>query len=340
MDKRALRRLVLFLSILLAVPLIFNPPAVLAAKKITIKLTTVQMPAQQMGKGAQQLAKLVGKEMGDKVEIKVYPSAQLYGGKEEVEALMRGEIEMCFPIGSQLENLDPALQVFKLPFIFPDADTAYKVLDSEIGTALMKKLYDMNILSIGMFTSGNVLFSNSKRPLLMPEDFKGLKMRSFGRMGKDTLNALGATAVVTASEETFSALQQGVIDGMSTPNSVYLRRKYNTIQKYVTDGGMVNFTNGFLLTNVKFWNGLPDDVRKPLKAIVDKVIADMRKEMDVYNDKVNDDIRKAGNEVFVLTKEQAAAWREALQSVYVKYGSEIGEDLIKNIQDRVKQLGR
>ena len=339
MDRLSSTRLGLALGILLAVLLVFNPSGAQAAKKITIKLTTVQMPTQQMGKGAQQLAKLVNKELGDKVEIKIYPSAQLYGGKEEVEALMRGEIEMCFPIGSQLENLDPALQVFKLPFIFPDAETAYKVLDSEIGTALMKKLYGMNILSLGMFTSGNVLFSNSKRPLLMPEDFKGLKMRSFGRMGKDTLNGLGATAVVTASEETFSALQQGVIDGVSTPNSVYLRRKYNTIQKYVTDGGTVNFTNGFLLTNVKFWNDLPDDVRKPIKAIVDRVIVDMRKEMDVYNEKINEEIRKTGNEIFVLTPEQRAAWKEALQSVYVKFGPEIGEDLIKKIQARVKELG-
>jgi len=174
----------------------------------------------------------------------------------------------------------------------------------------------------------------------MPEDFRGLKMRSYGRMGKDTLEALGATAVVTASEETFSALQEGVIDGMSTPNSVYLLRKYNTVQKYVTDGGMLNFTNGYLLTNLKFWNGLPADVRTPLKAIVDRLIADMRREMDEDNVKIDDRIRKSGNELFILTPEQVAAWKKVLQVVYTKYGPEIGEEMIKKVQDRVKELGR
>jgi len=337
---RSLKKISVVLGALLALVLTLGLSSAPAADKITIKLTTVQMPKQQMGKGAQQLATIVKKELGEKVEIKVYPSAQLYGGKEEIEALMRGEIEMCFPIGSQLENVDPALQLFKLPFIFPSAHVAYKVLDSDIGTALMKKVLDRNILSLGIFTSGNVLFANSKRPLLMPEDFKGLKMRSFGRMGKDTLQALGATAVVTASEETFSALQQGVIDGMSTPNSVYLLRKYNTVQKYVTDGGMVNFTNGYLLANAKFWNGLPGDVRTPLKAIIDKVIADMRKEMDEENIKINERIKKTGNELFILTPEQVAAWEKALQVVYTKYGPEIGEDMIKKVQDRVKELSR
>jgi C4-dicarboxylate-binding protein DctP len=339
MKRLAHKRFGWMLGVLLAALLVFNVSGA-QAKKITIKLTTVQMPKQQMGKGAQQLAAMVNKELGDKVEIKVYPSAQLYGGKEEIEALMRGEIQMCLPIGSQLENVDPALQLFKLPFVFPSAEVAYKVLDSDIGTALMKKVFDKNILSLGIFSSGNVLFSDSKRPLLMPEDFKGLKMRSFGRMGKDTLEALGATAVVTASEETFSALQEGVIDGMSTPNSVYLPRKYNTVQKYVTDGGMVNFTNGYLLANVNFWNGLPGDVRAPLKAIVDKFIADIRKEMDEENVKINEQIKKTGNELFILTPEQAAAWKKALQVVYTKYGPEIGEDMIRKVQDRVAALSR
>jgi C4-dicarboxylate-binding protein DctP len=329
----------LALGILLTAFLVFNPPAA-HAKKITIRLATVQMPKQQMGRGAQQLATAVNRELGDKVEMKVYPSAQLYGGKEEIEALMRGEIEMSFPIGSQLENVDPTLQLFKLPFIFPSVEVAYKVLDSEIGTALMKKLLDKNILVLGIFSSGNVLFSDSKHPLLMPEDFRGLKMRSFGRMGKDTLEALGATAVVTASEETFSALQEGVIDGMSVPNSVYLLRKYNTVQKYVTDGGMLNFTNGYLLTNAKFWNGLPGDVRTPLKAISDKVIADMRKQMEEQNSKIDEEIKKTGNEVFTLTPEHVAAWEKALRVVYTKYGPEIGEDIIKRVQDRVSELSR
>jgi len=321
--------------VLIAALLLFNMTNALAAKKIIIKLTTIQMPKQQMGKACLKLAKIVNSRLGDKVQVAVFPSAQLYRGNEEIEALSRGEIQMSFVIGSKLELLDPSFQAFKLPFLFPDVETGYRVIDGPIGQELFSKLPSKNLQFLGLVNAGNVVLSNSKHPLLMPEDFKGLKMRSFGRMGKDTLAALGAQAVVTASSETFSALQQGVIDGLATPNSVYLKRKYNTIQKYVTDGGMINFTNVVILANYNFWKGLPDDVRTELKQILDKLVIEMREEMKANNEKIFDKIKATGNKVYRLTPEQVAAWKKALQKVYDKYGPEIGIKLIERMEKEI-----
>jgi C4-dicarboxylate-binding protein DctP len=333
-------RLSLMLAIFISIVLVGFLSETMAAKKITIKFTTVQMPKQQMGMAALKIAKIVNSQLGDRVVMRVYPSAQLYRGKEEIEALMRGEIEMSFVIGSRLESLDPSLQCFKLPFLFENVDVAYKVLDGPMGKELFKKLPPRNLQFLGLVNSGNVVFSNAKRPLRLPKDFEGLKMRSYGRMGKDTAAGLGATAVVTASSETFSALQQGVIDGVMTPNSVYLKRKYNTIQKYVTDGGTVNFTNTALLANLKFWNGLPDDVRSKLKAILDNVTAEMRMEMKAANEKIFDRISKAGNEVHHLSPEETAAWAKALQTLFVKYGPEIGESLIGDLRKEIAKFSK
>lgn len=337
---KKLIRLCLVSAISLTLLLAFNVSEPFAAKKITIKLTTIQMPKQQMGQAVLRLQKMVNSQLGDRVQIKAFTSAQLYRGKEEIEALMRGEIDISFVIGSRLETLDPAQQAFKLPFLFKNVDIAYNILDGSTGQELFKKLRTKNLHYLGLVNSGNVVFSNAKRPLRLPKDFEGLKMRSYGRMGKDTAAGLGATAVVTASSETFSALQQGVIDGVMTPNSVYLKRKYNTIQKYVTDGGVVNFTVAVLLANDKFWNGLPSDIRSKLDQIVNSVITDMRKEMKANNEKIFDNIRAAGNEVHHLTPEESAAWKKTLQPLYAKYGPEIGFALIENIQGQVKKLAQ
>ena len=159
-------------------------------------------------------------------------------------------------------------------------------------------------------------------------------------MGKDTAAFLGATAVVTPSSETFSALQTGVIDGVMTPNSVYLLRKYNTIQKYVTDGGLVNFTNTALLANLKFWNGLPDDVRTKMEKMIANMTARMRAEMKDDNAKIFDRIAEAGNEVHHLTPQEEAAWKKALQPLYEKYGPEIGQDLIEKLQKQSAALSK
>lgn len=333
-------RILLILSVGLSVLFAMGTNPSYAAKKIPIKLTTIQMPKQQMGKAALKLGKMVNKELGDRVQMKVYTSAQLYRGKEEMEALIRGEIQMAFVIGSRLETIDPALQCFKLPYLFPNVDVAYKVLDGPLGKDLFKMLPPRNLQFLGIVHAGNVVFSNAKRPLLWPDDFKGLKIRSYGRMGKDTAAFLGATAVVTPSSETFSALQTGVIDGVMTPNSVYLLRKYNTIQKYVTDGGLVNFTNSVLLANLKFWNGLPPDIRTRLKAMVDGLIAEMRAEMKADNEAIFARIKASGNEVYRLTPEQVAAWKKALRPLHDKYGPEIGKDLIATLEREVARLSR
>jgi C4-dicarboxylate-binding protein DctP len=339
-DMERFLRLSLVLAISLTLLLALNLSEPLAAKKITIKFTTVQMPKQQMGKAALQLGKAVNSQLGDKVRMKVFTSAQLYRGKEEIEALMRGEIQMAFVIGSRLEGIDPALQCFKLPYVFKSVDVAYKLTDGPFGDTLFKKLPPRNLKFLGLVNAGNVVFSNAKRPLRLPKDFKGLKIRSYGRMGKDTAAFLGATAVVTPSSETFSALQTGVIDGVMTPNSVYLKRKYDTIQKYVTDGGLVNFTNTALLANLKFWNGLPTDVRLKLKSLIDELTAEMRTEMKEDNKKIFDRIRAANNEVHHLNEEETAAWKKALQPLNDKYGPEIGQGFIEDMNKEVEKLSR
>ena len=329
MSKTAFNVAVIHFSFLVILALIAAPAAGGAEEKITIRLTTIQMPGQQMGAACSRLAEKVARTLEDKVDLRVYPSAQLYRSKEEIEALARGEIEMSFVIGSKLEVLDPSFQILKLPFLFPDVDTAYAVLDGPVGDELFGILPGKGLHFLGLVHSGNVVLSNSKRPLLRPEDFQGLRMRSFGRIGKDTLAALGAMAVVTASSETFSALQQGVIDGLATPNAVYLKRKYETVQKYVTDGGMLNFTNSVLLANEASWKRLPEDIRLELERIIAQLIAEMRMEMAEENERIFDRIRKSGNEVYRLTPEQLTTWKKLLKSVYDRHVADIGTDLFE-----------
>lgn len=330
MERFKPNRLAVMLGILLGTVLLFHLPTT-HAKKITIRLTTVQMTKQQMGAACLKIAKLINDELGDRVNVKVYPAAQLYKGKEEIEALSRGEIEMSYVIGSKMELLDPTVQILKLPFLFRNVDEAYKILDGKLGKEIFKDVARKGVHLLGVVSAGTVVISNSKRPLKWPKDFKGLKLRSFGRMGKDTLQALGAVAVVIPSSEAYSALQQGVIDGVGTPNSVYLKRKYNTVQKYVTNTGTLNIPAGMIVANLKFWNGLPTDLRSRIDAIVQGVIVELRREMKVKDQKIFDKIRAVGNEVHSLTPEQVAAWKKALKPIYEKYGAEIGTSLIEKV---------
>jgi C4-dicarboxylate-binding protein DctP len=312
------------------------------AAAVDIKITTVQLKYQQMGEAIERLAKYIAADpnLKGKVRVRTYPAAQLYTGQEEIQAVIKGEIQMAFVIGSALEPIDPSLELVKLPFLFPDVEASYRVLEGSVGKKLFSKLNAKGINIPISVSSGDVVISNNRRPIKTVEDFKGLKMRSFGRMGAATLSALGAIGIVTASEETYSALQQGVIEGCTVPNIVFLARKYYDVQKYVTGAGMMNATHAFLVVNKAWWEKLPSDVRTLLGTHMARLEKEMRTEIEVDNKKVFQQIAAKGSQVHMMTPTEAAAFKKALQPVYQEFAPQIGADLVKEAQQEAEKMSK
>jgi TRAP-type C4-dicarboxylate transport system substrate-binding protein len=303
--------------------------------KFTVRASTVQMPNQQMGRGLETLEKEITKRFGDRATVKLFQSAQLYSGAEEIEALGRGEIDIAMVVGGTAETVSPKLALIKLPFMFKNYTEAYDFYDSPGGAEMMQPVYDRGIKLAGIFASGAPLFANSKRVLKMPADFSGLKMRAPGRMDSMSAEALGAMGMVTPSEETYSAIQQGVIDGMLTPNTVFHDRRYYEIQKYVTDAGLFSFGCGYTLVNQKFFDSLSAADQSLLNEAFKATEKIMRDEMDTLDSQIIQTIKDKGCEVYKLNNAEQEAWREATLKVYPAMEPSIGADLIKKAQDFV-----
>ena len=308
------------------------------AAPVDIKITTVQLRHQQMGVGIERFAKYAQERLKDKVRVRTYPAAQLYTGQEEAQAIIKGELEMAYVIASSMDLVHPSMELWKLPYLFPDIETGYQVMDGPVGKKAFSNVEAKGISIVGSVSSGIVVVSNSKHPIKNVEDFKGLKMRSFGPMGALTLKVLGAMAVVTASEETYSALQQGVIDGATSPGSVFLARKYYEIQKFATNAGMMNSTFGFLIANAEWWKNLPADVKTGLTEVIQRLMKEQRAEIVAEDKTIFEQIKAKGVQVVTLTPAEEATWKKALQSVYTDYGPKIGSEIVKEAQQEVERL--
>lgn len=311
---------------------------VMAQQPIDIKITTIQMRHQQMGVGIERLSKYISEKLKDKVRVRTYPAAQLYTGQEEIQAIMKGEIQMAYVISSNMEPVHPSMELKNLPFLFPDVETLYKFFDGPMGAKIFSNVEKKGIKMLGTVSSGSAVISNNKRPLIKVEDFKGLKIRSYGPMGAIALKALGAIPVVIASEETYTALQQGVIDGALTPGVVFLARKYYDIQKFVTNAGMMNATLIYLISNLSWWESLPKDIKNGISEAVDRLIKEQRAEIVVDDKKVFDQIKAKGCQVSFLTPADVNEWKKALQPVYTEYGPKIGLDLIQEAQKEIEKI--
>ena len=330
---------VLLLSVVfLAVAVSVNVDKVSAQQPIDIKITTIQLRQQQMGVGVERLAKYMRETLKDKIRVRTYPAAQLYGFMEDIQATIKGEVEMAYLIGSSLEPIDGTQELWKLPFLFPNIDTTYKVLDGPLGKKIFARLEQKGLVVLGVVSSGNVLIHNNKHPIRTADDFKGLKMRSFGPMGAATLKTLGAIAVVSVPEEMYTAFQQGMIDGGANPNIVFLARKLYDVQKYVTDAGMLNATLAVLVGNKAWWDKLPPDVRAGLSESIQRLVKEQRAEVEVENGTILKQLTAKGCQVYTLTPAEQAVWKKTLQPVYTEFGPKIGSDLVKEVQQEVATL--
>ena len=311
------------------------------ADPIVIKFSHVVTPDTPKGKGADKFKELAEKYTDGKVKVEVYPNSQLYKDKEELEALQLGAVQMLAPSLAKFGPLGvKEFEVFDLPYIFPDQAALQRVEDGPVGQKLFQKLESKGIKGLAYWDNGFKVMTANK-PLVKPDDYKGVKLRiQSSKVLESQMRALGALPQVMAFSEVYQAMQTGVVDGNeNTPSNVYTQ-KMHEVQKYVTvtNHGYIGYA---VITNKKFWDGLPADIRTPLERA-------MKESTKLANDiaqKENDDalaaIKASGrSEIVTLTPEQKKALRTALLPVHKEMEARVGKDLIDTIYKETNVAGQ
>jgi C4-dicarboxylate-binding protein DctP len=304
-----------------------------AQAPIVIKFSHVVANDTPKGKGTLKFQELAQKYTNGRVKVEVYPNSSLYKDKEELEALQLGAVQMLAP---SLAKFGPIgvkeFEVFDLPFILPDKAALRRVTDGPLGHKLLKMLEPKGMVGLAYWDNGFKDMS-ANRPLHMPDDFKGLKMRiQSSKVLEAQMRALGAIPQVMAFSEVYQALQTGVVDGTENPPSNEYTQKMHEVQKYtvISDHGYVGYA---VIVNKKFWDGLPADIRgeleKAMKDATDYTNSIAQKE----NDDALDQMRKSGRTtITTLTAEEKAAWRKALMPVYAEMAARVGKDTIAEFE--------
>src|SRR5205809_2120689 len=192
-----------------------------AQQPISIKFSHVVAVDTPKGKAAEYFKKITEERTKGRVRVDVYPNSQLYKDGEEMEALQLGSVHMLAPSLAKFGPLGVReFEVFDLPYIFDDYAELHKVTEGPVGAMLFKKLESKGIIGLAYWDNGFKVMSANK-PLRMPEDFKGLKIRiQSSKVLEAQMRALGAIPQVLAFSEVYQALQTGVVDGSeNTPSN-------------------------------------------------------------------------------------------------------------------------
>ncbi len=304
-----------------------------AQQPIVIKFSHVVAPETPKGKGASKFKELAEEYTDGRVKVDVYPNSQLYKDREEVEALLAGAVQMLAPSLAKFGPLGvKEFEVFDLPFILPNNAALRRVTEGDLGKKLLKKLEAKGIVGLAYWDNGFKIMSANKA-LMMPEDFRGLKMRiQFSKVLEAQMRALGAIPQVVAFSEVYQAMQTGVVDGSeNTPSNIYTQRHYE-VQKFATlsDHGFLGYA---VITNKKFWDGLPSDVRGQLEKALAEATSYANDIAQAKNDEALAEMKKSGKTTFIeLTPDQKAAWRKAVEPVYADIAARVGKDTIEEVR--------
>ncbi|HEX8989534.1 MAG TPA: TRAP transporter substrate-binding protein [Rhodocyclaceae bacterium] len=306
--------------------------AAFAQQPIVIKFSHVVAVDTPKGHAAEYFKKLAEERTKGRVKVEVYPNSQLYKDKEEMEALQLGAVQMLAPSLAKFAPLGvKEFEAFDLPYIFDDYTELHKVTQGPIGAALLKKLEPKGIIGLAYWDNGFKVMSANK-PLRMPQDFRGLKMRIQSSKVLDSqMRALGAIPQVMAFSEVYQALQTGVVDGTENPPSNLYTQKMHEVQKYVTvsNHGYLGYA---VIVNKKFWEGLPADIRTILEGAMKDATKVADDEAKKDNENALEAVRKSGkSQIINLTDDEKRAWKKALVKVHQEQADRIGKDLIQQI---------
>jgi len=309
------------------------------AYKAEYKMSTVVPPAFAWGKGGEIFLTLVKERTNGRINIKQYPGASLVQGQQDREfsAMRQGVIDVLCGAPINWTSTVPQLGVFTLPFLMPDHKAWDAVMASPLATRdyfEMVRKAGAEPLAIG--ETGYRQISNSKRPLLKPDDLKGLKVRVVGSpMYGEIMSSMGANPTFMSWADTQPALASGAVDAQENPLEVFLAAKVHTLgQKYVTKW---NYSNDILLYAIAgpvwaSWTSADQrivreaalDAAKQQVALVRKLFAE-----DVER------VSALGVNVHVPTPSEMEAWQIAARRPYARYKAQTEPRMVSGIEEIV-----
>ncbi|MDY3281383.1 DctP family TRAP transporter solute-binding subunit [Dysosmobacter sp.] len=303
-----------------------------AYPKITINISTSGADTGIDTQAANRFAENVSQASGGQITAKVYPQAQLANGDQSkvVEMLAAGgSFEFAIASGANLSSLSSAFQTHQLPFLFSTYEEAEAAFDGAGGAAYNEILNSKGLTFMGALHNGLRHWTNNTRPIVTPEDVKGLKMRiPSGEVGMAVFKALGADPVTINFSELYTALQMGTADGQENGYQTAGAANLYEVQKYVTECAW-QYDAWFVIANQATWESYDDATRQLLEETWKEAIQWARDAISEQDQEYKQIFIEKGCEITELTDEQLQAFKDAVYDVKMSFVDKYGEDICK-----------
>lgn len=310
------------------------------AADLSVRFAWYIQPDTATARQDNAIAKNIEQDSGGKIAVKTYPSGSLATESTMAQALTNNTANMGVMAMHWWSSQEPALEWDTIPFLTSDAGKLLTALHGKLGDDINKILEKHGVKIIGWGFYGYAeSYLNNVRPIKVPTDLKGLKMRSEGKLNSTFLQRTGATPVAIDAGEVYTALQRGTLDGATSGMPTIASRKWYEAGKYITAIHYIPILYP-VYANLNWWKGLTDGQRKIIsgaiakteKTTVEAVEADFTNDIAIA--------KKAGVKVYRPTSEDLAKWKDATYAMTLKaYLAQSGAEGKLLLSDLEKSLG-
>jgi tripartite ATP-independent transporter DctP family solute receptor len=299
------------------------------AAKYSLKAGHVLAEGHSYHMSWQRVGEIVKQKTNGDMTIDVFANSTLGNERDLIEGMQLGAVDLAVVSTGPMSGFSPAFLVLDLPYIFPTYESAYKVLDGEIGQGMLDSLAKNKLKGFVYWENG---FRNitAKKPSTNPEDVKGVKIRTMeAEVHMATFNNLGAIATPMAMGEVYTALQQGTIDAQENPTCNIYHAKFHEVNPYVTMTRHFYAPSPVLMSKA-IWDKLPAEYQKILSDAIIETRTFARDQIKRGEKECAEAMIKEG--VTIIEDVDIDKWRKAVQPTYDQYEKKIGKDLIDKVQ--------
>lgn len=294
-----------------------------AVKTVVLKVAHNGNENHPFQKGFEEFGRRLRAGTGARSEVQIFPNSQLGSEQETTQMVKLGLIAAsASTLAGGLATSVPEAELFNLPFIFSDLDHCYRVIDGPIGQDLARIIErKLRCVVLGYWFSGIRSVWNAKRPVRVPSDLKGIKIRVMASpILIETFNTLGAQATPMAFGELYSALQTRVVDGGETDNLDLLYERFHEVTKYVSLTEHMYVVTALIFSR-KIYDRLPADLQAAVLEAGSASVEAEREATAKQSASALGQLKELGLQFIDVDRE---LFREKVRSVYENNAARVG----------------
>lgn len=312
-------------SLLLAVGSISTAQA-----EIELKFGHVGAPGSLFALSAEEYAKRANEKLAGKAKVVVFGASQLGKDKELLQKLKLGTVDFALP-STVMSTVSDEFGLFEMPYLVKDRGHMARIESDIFWNKLAPTVEEKGYKIIAVWENGFRHITNNLRPVSVPADLQGLKLRTpKGTWRVKMFQMYGANPTPMAFSEVFTALQTGTIDGQENPYAQIYSAKFQEVQKHLSISGHV-YTPAYVTVGAEKWASLDPDIRDTLEATAKEVQAFVYENAARLEVELLDKIKAAGVQVIDADKQ---AFIDASGAIYDEFSTAVsgGGDLIEQAQ--------